>query len=103
MRGTAGGAIPQGARGHMGRNLGGTHPISFVVTDELVAASNARGSPLVSLEQMRANQVIALDQENKMQCTTCHDPHDDSNFGSSGIHFYRTPGMSDVCEACHKL
>jgi hypothetical protein len=103
MRGTAAGRMPSTSRGYTGRDLSGTHPVSFVVTDELVARNNAKDSPLASVAQMRADPDIHLDKNNKIQCTTCHDAHDDSNFASSGIHFYRKPRFSDVCEVCHKI
>ena len=103
MRGTTGGRMPRGSRGFVGRDLSGMHPISFAVTRKLIAANNAKDSLLAPIEQMRSDPDVRLDKADKVQCTTCHDPHDDSNYSSSGIHFYHKARYSDVCLVCHKI
>lgn len=95
--------MPPQARGYLSRDLSGTHPISFAITDRLVAENNAKDSPLATVTEIRSDPDVRLDSWDKMQCTTCHDPHDDANFATSGIHFYAKPRFSDVCRVCHKL
>ncbi len=48
-----------------------------------------------------ADSGVKLDKQGKMQCTTCHDPHDDTNYGSSGVHFFAKPNWSELCLTCH--
>lgn len=103
MTGTESGRIPPRSRSNLGHDLSGSHPVSLRVTPELVAENNARDSLLAPVEAMRSDPDVHLDASGEIQCTTCHDPHDDSNFESSGVHFYRKPRFSDVCTVCHKL
>ena len=94
-------ALASGDAGFVGTDLSRTHPISFVVTDQLVATNNAKDSPLNPLAAMRADPQVHLDGEGRVQCTACHDPHSDDNFGSSGVHFYNKPQRAGTCTVCH--
>lgn len=93
--GTAGSAPTQGI------NLSGTHPISFRVTESIIARNNTRDLPLRSLSAMRGDPEVRLDSNDKIQCTTCHDPHDDKYGASSGVPFYRKPTWAGPCLVCH--
>jgi hypothetical protein len=95
------GALPPGARGYIGTDLSGSHPISFEVTASLIAANNAKDTPLKSVIEMKSDERVRLDSSNKVQCTSCHDAHSDANFASSGIHFWAKPTFSEVCIVCH--
>jgi nitrate/TMAO reductase-like tetraheme cytochrome c subunit len=103
MRGVVAGRIPPDARGYLGRDLSGAHPISFQITSSMIATNNAKDSELVSVAEMTSDPDVRLDHLNRMQCGTCHDPHADKNFVTSGVHFYRKENFSDVCEICHRL
>lgn len=103
MVGTAAGRMPPGSRGNLGRDLSGSHPISFRLSPEAIARANAEGAHLASFERIRSDPDLKLDGQQKMQCTTCHDPHDDRNFASSGVHFFRKPDFSEACLVCHAL
>ncbi|HEY3360091.1 MAG TPA: cytochrome c3 family protein [Polyangia bacterium] len=94
-------AIPSTSRAYIGRDLSGTHPVSFVYTDELVARNNQKDMPLRSVAEVRAAK--ALDARDKVQCTSCHDPHSDANRGASGVPFYRGAEFSEVCARCHRF
>ncbi len=102
MAGTQGGRMPSSASGYVGQDLTGGHPISFIVTDNLISTNNAKDSQLASLSEMRSDPDVSFDKNGKIQCTTCHNPHDDSNYGASGIHFYVKPSFSDACVVCHR-
>ncbi|MBI5478548.1 MAG: hypothetical protein HY906_06835, partial [Deltaproteobacteria bacterium] len=93
--------IPSGSPANLGRDLSGMHPVSFAVTAELVTRNNAKDLPLRPVEEMRKAKV--LDGRDRVQCTSCHDPHDDSNRQASGIPFYRRPDFSEVCALCHRF
>ncbi len=103
MSGTQGGRMPAWSPGYLSQDLSGSHPISFIVTDNLIATNNAKDSQLASLAEMHIDPEVTLDENDKLQCTTCHDPHDDSNYGSSGVHFYVKPNFSDTCNVCHRM
>jgi len=102
VRGTIAGRLPPGSRGLIGTDLSGSHPVSFVVDDRMIAQRAARGSSLAPLERMRSDPTVKLDRNDKVQCTSCHNAHDDRNFASSGVHFYNKPRFSDTCRVCHE-
>lgn len=97
------GAMPPSARGFIGTDLSGSHPISFSVSESLVARNNAKDTLLNSLAEMKADPDVHLDENGKVQCTTCHSVHSDKNFQSSGIHFWAKQSFNDVCTVCHRL
>jgi len=89
--------MPSFSPSFLGRDLSGDHPVSFVVTDNLIATNNADGDvPLRSLAEIRSHPVVRLDDSDRIQCNTCHDPHHDP-FGN----FLLAPDAGDLCIACH--
>ncbi len=99
------GKLSPSAPGYIGTDLSGSHPVSFQVTEALIAANNSSGdTPLNPLSAMTSDpDGVRLDANNELQCTACHDPHDDSNRATSGAPFWRKPGWSDVCRVCHGI
>ena len=95
------GVLPPGSKGHIGTDLSGAHPISFAVSPALIAANNAKDTPLRTLGEMTRDPKVKLDADMKIQCTACHNPHSDENFGTSGIHFWAKPAFEEVCIVCH--
>jgi len=97
--------LKEGMKGFIGTDLSGSHPVSIPVSDSEVSEKNQRKlSILRSVKDMKSDpDGVVLDRENKVQCTTCHDPHNDVNFNSSGIHFWRKKDFSSVCEVCHGM
>ena len=88
-------------------NLSTSHPISFVydvdVRTDLLAYY---GAGFYILPSTLDAIDTPLDGQSRMQCTTCHDPHDDTRAGSvEGLPFWRqNTGSNDydaVCDACH--
>ena len=102
---TAGGQLSPTAAGYIGTDLSGSHPVSFQVTSALITTNNSKGdTPLNPLTAMKTDpDGVRLDSNNELQCTSCHDPHDDSNRASSGVPFWRKPTYSAVCTVCHNL
>lgn len=89
--------MPATSPSHLGRDISGDHPVSFTVSDSLVATNNSNGDvPLKSVAEMKANPNVRLDSRDRLQCTSCHDPHDDSN-GK----FLLTARVGDLCLGCH--
>lgn len=88
--------------GLVGGDLSGSHPIAFRITPDLIARNNAKDMRLKSLAVMHADSDVKLDREDRIQCTTCHDPHDDKHHASSGVPFYRKATWDGVCIVCHE-
>ena len=82
---------PGGA--NLGTDLSDDHPISFAYTSAIAARDPQIRSPETLPEH------LLLDRSSEMQCTTCHNPHDDS-FGK----FLVMPNyQSLLCKSCHDL
>lgn len=97
------GPLPPSSRGYRGTDLSGSHPISMGVSKTMIARNNSKDTLLNSLHEMKSDPDVRLDENNKVQCTSCHDVHSDKNHASSGIHFWAKPTFSDVCLVCHRL
>jgi hypothetical protein len=95
-------------------DLSTSHPISFVYTDNIVntiinPAYIAAGLPdrYEGPSAFVATVDTPLDSQNRMQCTTCHDPHLDTSLVNGALPpFWRqTTGATpyeDVCNNCHQ-
>ena len=81
------------ASANLGTDLSDDHPVSFRY-DAALAVRDAR---LVNPRGLAAQ--IHLDADGEMQCTSCHDPHDDS-FGDFLVMDNRD---SSLCVACHLI
>jgi len=81
--------MPPGSSSILGTDLSDDHPISFVY-DATLAASDGqlKYTPLFP---------VTLDANSKVQCASCHDPHNDTyaNFMVASNEF------SDLCFKCH--
>lgn len=94
--------MPKGAKGsayikpgaaNIGTDLSDDHPISFVYSDALSAKDPQIRPPSALPKQLE------LDRSSEVQCTTCHDAHD-NNFG----HFLVMSNQrSQMCISCHDL
>ncbi|WP_372793250.1 cytochrome c3 family protein [Lutibacter sp.] len=77
-------------RGNLGTDLSDDHPISFVYDSELASKDG-------SLKDPSTLSTNTLDQNNKLQCTSCHDSHKNLE----GNFLKRTNEFSDLCFTCH--
>jgi predicted CXXCH cytochrome family protein len=82
--------LPPGAS-NLGTDLSDDHPISFRYDDALVTR-NPKLKPPGSLPQG-----IRLDKMGEMQCTSCHDAHDNSK----GKFLVMDNTNSQLCNSCH--
>ena len=93
-------------------NLSTSHPISFVY-DSLVLADLVGFTTGLGSEKYGAGSYVLpdgtvdtpLDGQSRMQCTTCHDPHDDTRGGLFPPFWRQNTGSTpydDVCDACHR-
>ncbi|MCK5334874.1 MAG: cytochrome c3 family protein, partial [Gammaproteobacteria bacterium] len=83
--------IPQG-KTRLGTDLSDDHPVSFVFDNSIVS----QNSELVSPSSLTGK--VKLDKTGQMQCTSCHDPHDDSN----GKFLVMQNTASALCKTCHQ-
>ena len=85
--------MPAG-RTNLGVDLSDDHPISFVY-DNALAARNGQLSYPASL----LASPVKLDQSGQLQCTSCHDSHDD-RYGKFLVMDNR---YSALCTTCHQI
>ena len=83
--------LPEGPA-RIGTDLSDDHPVSFVYDSALAIRNGELVDPLSLPKDMR------LDKSKQLQCTTCHDPHD-NKYGK----FLATPNnYSQLCTTCHQ-
>jgi predicted CXXCH cytochrome family protein len=82
--------MPVGA-GRLGTDLSDDHPISFNYT---AALASQRGE-LVNPSTLTG--AVKLDRNGQLQCTSCHNPHDDTN----GKFLVMANTRSALCQSCH--
>jgi predicted CXXCH cytochrome family protein len=78
---------------NLGTDLTGTHPVSFVYDNALATADGNLRAPNTLPPDVR------LDRAGEMQCTSCHDPHN-NQYGSFLV---MDNTASALCLACHNL
>lgn len=83
--------MPVGA-GRLGTDLSDDHPVSIAYTAALAAA---RGGELVSPSTLTGR--VKLDASGQLQCTSCHDAHDNTN----GKFLVVSNQASALCQTCH--
>ncbi|MFQ5415531.1 MAG: cytochrome c3 family protein [Myxococcota bacterium] len=82
--------MPPGA-GLLGTDLSDDHPISFLYDSTLAAANQELVDPIA------LDGAVRLDAFGELQCTACHDPHDDS----LGQFLVASRMESALCLECH--
>lgn len=109
MTGAPGGKMPPGAS-NLGTDLTGSHVVSVAVNDQLLRRKNSQGLsfryqyPQDKKIKLRPTKNVNEGGAGKdglgIQCTACHDPHDNSN-----TRFLVVPGRDDqwssLCISCH--
>lgn len=85
-------AMPAGP-GHIGTDLADDHPISFRF-DSALTAKDPKLRPPSSMPHE-----LKLDQNSELQCTTCHDAHNNS-FGKFLV---MRNTSSELCNSCHNM
>jgi predicted CXXCH cytochrome family protein len=84
--------MPAGRPSRLGTDLSDDHPVSFVYDSGLAREDIELVDPSLLPPQVK------LDRDRQLQCTACHDPHDNT-FG----HFLVMPNrFSNLCTSCHQ-
>ncbi len=84
--------LPQGDS-NLGTDLSDDHPVSFVYDSGLALSNPELQWPSALPEKIR------LDKNNMLQCTACHDPHD-NRFDKFLV---MSNQYSGLCTACHSI
>lgn len=84
--------LPPGHTANIGTDLSDDHPISFRYDADLVVKNPALKSPAT------LDPAIRLDHNAELQCTTCHDAHDNRN----GKFLVIDNAGSQLCKSCHQ-
>jgi predicted CXXCH cytochrome family protein len=93
ISGSTGGAYMSAGSANLGTDLSDDHPISFVYSSGLSAENAQIRSPIGLPEPLK------LDRSGELQCTTCHDAHDNHN----GKFLVMSNERSQMCVSCHDL
>ena len=83
--------IPPGNT-RLGTDLSDDHPISFVFNNNLATQRGELVNPST------LNGVVKLDNTGQLQCTSCHNAHDDTN----GKFLVMPNTASALCKTCHQ-
>lgn len=90
----AGGELPTAKKSNFGLDLSGTHPVSVKYKQSsALAVDHLRWPPL------DPEKSVGPDAEGYVQCTSCHDPHDNSK--SDRYPFWKKATFDEVCLTCH--
>ena len=102
LGGGAFGRMPVESGANLGTDLSGTHPVS-IEFDKAVRRQGAdRGMSRLRDEPLRLGTYDLLDKGRKVQCTSCHDPHEDpAAMGADVPPFWCAGTFDEVCTACH--
>ena len=84
--------MPAG-KSNLGTDLSDDHPISFRYDSSLVSKDAKLKDPAQLPLQVK------LDRRGEMQCTSCHDAHDDTN----GKFLVMDNSNSQLCASCHRI
>lgn len=84
--------MPSG-ESNLGTDLSHQHPVSFTYDSALVAANGQLKDPSTLTGKVR------LDHAGQLQCTACHDPHD-NRYGSFLV---ADNTASALCTVCHEV
>lgn len=79
------------------------HPVSFTYNAGVRGTLKTTGKD-IKLAPPTANDAnVKLDRQERMQCTTCHDPHQDKSDVPGETHpFWVTNDYDPVCVSCHE-
>ncbi len=96
--------IPSESPGYIGENLTGMHPISFVFDDALASTNNAKGDSPLHAPSTISDSDVKLDSDSMVQCTSCHDPHNNDNYVQDVVPaFWPKSTYEGVCLVCHNI
>lgn len=85
------------------RNLSSHHPVSFVYDNNVLGSIMVK-KPTEGYQLPSVGSNVKLDKRQRMQCTSCHDPHQDQSTDPSVLTpFWVGPNHDAVCKECHNI
>jgi len=93
LTGTTGGTYIPAGGANLGTDLSDDHPISFVYSSGLSAEDSQIRPPIGLPEPLK------LDRSGELQCTTCHDAHN-NHYGDFLV---MSNARSQMCVSCHDM
>jgi len=84
--------MPPQSPARLGTDLSDDHPVSFFYSSRLSAIKEV-------VDPSGLPPQVRLDENRELQCTTCHDPHDDT-FGKFLV---ISNQYSSLCTTCHRI
>lgn len=90
---SAEGAMPATSSANFGANLADHHPVVFVPN---TAINNQVQLP-------PKGDAVQLDGQGKLQCTSCHDPHNEGLDRTEKRFLVKSNANSGICTTCHVL
>jgi predicted CXXCH cytochrome family protein len=82
---------------NLGRDLRDDHPISFVYSDTQPVDADLKDPTITSSTLGSTVSVDMLDGSSKIQCTTCHDVHEQHNLMALRV----GNAQGQLCRLCH--
>lgn len=93
--------LKSGNNGFLGIDFSGHHPFSFYIDEKIIEINNQKDMLLKDLNSLKKDSDgVNLNSENKMECTTCHNPHKNL-YPQSDIPFGKKPDFNALCLVCH--
>jgi len=95
-------------------DLSTSHPVSFIykspASEVITYLNSTAGGGLDGRIDYVLPTIVPLDSAGRMQCTTCHDPHEDTRTATYNLPFWRnysnglneTLDYDSTCGDCHK-
>lgn len=88
--------LPSTARSNLGTNLADDHPNTFAPTVPTAPAYPQVVNP-------GASDAVKLDATGRVQCTSCHTPHEEKRDTTTARFLVKINSASAICLTCHKL
>lgn len=80
------------------------HPVSFRYNQSVIDILKAPPYGKTEYWWSPTSSAVKLDRQGRMQCTTCHDPHQDqSDIPDAMTPFWAAKTYEEVCRSCHNL
>jgi len=97
MRGVGpNGEIPVSKKSNLNKDLSGTHPVSVKYQQGMALSVDHLKWP-----PSDPDGKVGPDADGYVQCTSCHDPHDNSR--SEKYPFWQKSTFDEVCLTCHEF
>ncbi len=82
---------------NVGTDLSDDHPVSFLFDAALASADGGLFDPTTQSSGLGGTIDDDMLFSNKVQCASCHDPHDDANWPF----LVKSNAASALCQTCH--